>query len=181
MFGTPPTVPLLRDDDIFLTESPTSGKLVYNFEQFISVHETIAASGRLHCLGIVAGEIENHPELRAYIRTRPDEFEYAVHGWLHERYTKWHAEYITNSLRRAKGKIAKTFGVVPRWFFAPWNQVNDGVRSACEALDLLLDERCADPNYFLNGGKGEVLGFHYWHDAQVRQLCEWLRQVSVPA
>ena len=168
------TIPLLRDDDIFLTESPTSGKLLYNFEQFVAVHELIVSSGRQHCLAIIAGEIHNHPELMRYIRERPREFQYGVHGWLHERYTRWPADRITTSLRRAKDKIVETFNVVPSHYFAPWNQVNDAVRLACGELSLAIDEQCANAEYFLNGGTAEVLGFHYWNEAEVHQLAEWL-------
>ena len=134
---------ILRDDDVFLTASPTNGRSVYDFGKFTAAHELIRKSGRKHCLGIIAGEIENHPELVSYIRARSDEFQYAVHGWLHERYIEWPAARIAASLKRAKRKIAETVGVVPQWFFPPGNQVNDEVLVACDLRPPISSSKAA--------------------------------------
>lgn len=165
----------LRDDDIFLTESPTQGNQLYNLEKFKAVHEMIVKSGNIHYIAIIAGEIENYPELIKYIRAHKNEFGFGIHGWLHHAYTTWSHEHTYLSLERAKKKIIDTFRVVPKIFFPPWNKTNLEVVVACKQLDLEIDSSFVSPTQALMGQTATSLCFHYWHDGEVAQLKQWLK------
>lgn len=166
--------PLICDDDPFLTESPNGLGVYYNFEQFKKVHEMIANAGEIHTLAIIAGEIENHPELKDYILKRKDEFNLQLHGWLHERYSEWSKEAIKVSLQRAKEKIEKTFDVEVGYFFPPWNKRFPAMYEACEDLGLKLDDNWCNFTEALNGVKTKTIRFHSWNLLEVEQLEKYL-------
>jgi len=161
---------ILRDDDIYLTESPTDGTLFYDFEKFKEVHELIAGAGLIHTLAICAGEIENHPELTFYILNRKEEFDFGIHGWMHEKYSTWLKENIKSSLFRSKAVIEAVFGVEVKWFFPPWNKRSPEMFEACKELGLKVNDEWMTLTDALNGKKEEVIGLHYWNNEEVKQL-----------
>jgi peptidoglycan/xylan/chitin deacetylase (PgdA/CDA1 family) len=165
---------ILRDDDIYLTESPNGHGVYYDFEAFKRVHEFIAGKGIKHTLAIVAGEIENHPELTEYILERKDEFEFGVHGWMHENYSEWPKEAIKTSLTRAVKKIEEVFER-PKIFFPPWNKRSDAIKQACAEIGLELNEEWMTPQAALAGGEEKIIGFHYWSEPERRCIAQILK------
>jgi len=161
---------ILRDDDIFLTESPTQGRQLYNFEKFKTVHEYIASKGHKHAIAIIAAEIENYPELRDYILKRKDEFIFGVHGWAHTHYIKWSFENTALSLERAKNKIEETFDVKVEWFFPPWNEVSPDVLIGATRAGLDTNRSQTSTTGWLKGERADTICFHYWNDGQFGEL-----------
>lgn len=165
---------ILRDDDVFLTTSPTCGRKFIALPAFIETHEAIVAAGRKHVLGIIAGEIFNHPHMLAYIVRHKPECEFAVHGWLHEPYYDWEEEPITDSLTMCRDTIINVFGAMPRWFFPPWNRITEPIRRACSAVGLRVNDSFISPDAALAGNTADALNFHYWHDRERAELLQWL-------
>lgn len=165
---------IICDDDPFLTESPNGLGVYYNFEQFKKVHEMIADAGQIHTLAIIAGEIENHPELKEYILNKKEEFNLQLHGFLHERYSEWSKEAIKISLQRAKDKIENVFDVKVNWFFPPWNKRSPAMYEACKELGLKLDENWMNLTEALDRQNAETIRFHSWNLLEVEQLAKYL-------
>ncbi len=166
---------LLRDDDVFLTESPTNGRVLYNFALFKEVHEFIAKHGKKHMLAIIASEIANYPELTEYILSRKSEFEFGIHGWKHQHYETWKENEIYVSLKRAKDLVEKVFNTKVEWYFPPWNKRTDEVYRACTRLGVKLNDNWVNAAEVLNGKKADALCFHFW-DKEVAQLKQCLEQ-----
>jgi len=164
---------LFRDDDIYMTESPTRGSHLYNFEKFKECHELIASHGDIHILGIVAGEIENYPELTKYIKEHQKEMMFAVHGWMHYDYSLWKADKIYKSMMRAKNKITEVFGEVPQWYFPPWNRRNDEVMKAALEAKLRVSDNYVTPDQYLMGQRGELMLFHYWSENIIPEIKKY--------
>lgn len=167
---------MIRDDDIFLTESPRNGRHFYNFEKFVKVHTMIKSYGKLHAIGIIASEIDNYPKLKKYIDDNKRDFIFAIHGWAHQYYATWGVEEIKESLGRAKGKISDVFGITAEHFFPPWNKRSPAMYEACSHLKLKLDEFYTNAEMVLRGDKKDTLCFHYWNDEEVKLLEECLKR-----
>lgn len=165
---------ILRDDDVFLTHSPTCGRKLHALAQFIDIHEAIVAAGRKHVLGIIAGEIFNHPGMLSYLSKHKGECEFAVHGWLHEPYAQWEEEPIFRSLVLCRDTIEEVFSVKPGWLFAPWNNFTDGIRRAAARAGLRVNESYVGPGAALRGLTADALNFHYWHDQEREEVKQWL-------
>lgn len=167
---------IYRDDDIFLTESPTQGRQLYSLEKFIACHDLLRSCGKLHAIAIIASEIENYPELRDYIKERKNEFIFGVHGWAHNHYSTWEQDVIEVSLRRTKEKIEKTFDVKVEWFFPPWNERSRFLLNACNAVGLKPNISQCSTSGYLKGEKQEAICFHYWSDGQMAELKKILQK-----
>jgi|GEM_PF-6882884 len=166
--------PLITDDDVFATESPTDGKLFYNFDRYREVHDILATAGLKHTLAICAAEIPNHPELVKYINTWKDEFTFGLHGWNHERYSTWPTEAIIRSLGRAKERIETVFDTKVEWYFPTWNKRSPELYAACEFLDLRLDDVWMNLDEALAGKEKETIRFHSWNDHEVMLLRNYV-------
>lgn len=171
------TQKMLRDDDVYLTESPRHGTHLYNFEKFKKAHEIIASYKIPHALAIVASEIPAYQELTEYINGRKKEFIFGLHGWTHMDYSVISESAVENSLGRAKLAVYDTFGVYPTWFFPPWNRRSDNLRTACKNLGLELCEHYAVAQYW-NGEN--ICCFHYWNDNEVALLNKICKAMSTP-
>lgn len=172
---------ILRDDDVFLTESPTDGALFYDFEKFKYAHELIADAGFKHMLAICASEIPNHRELTGYILDRKEEFEFGIHGWGHEKYSTWENKTnIARSLFRAKERIENVFEVEVKWFFPPWNKRSQQMYDACEEIGLKLDDSWQNFDEYLADKcpEKETICFHYWNDHEVMLLKKALEKMK---
>jgi peptidoglycan/xylan/chitin deacetylase (PgdA/CDA1 family) len=167
---------LLRDDDIFLTESPSNGRHLYNFEKFVKVHTMLQSYQKKHAIAIIASEIDNYPKLKEYIKANKKDFIFGVHGWGHQTYSVWGLNEIKESLGRAMGKIDDVFGVRPEYFFPPWNKRSPAIFEACGQLKLKVDEFFTNAVSVLQGDKADTLCFHYWNDLEVKQLEECLKK-----
>lgn len=166
---------LIVDDDVFATESPTDGKMFYNFDRYKEVHELLANAGLKHTLAICAAEIPNHPELTDYIKSRKDEFIFGVHGWNHEKYSTWPKEALIRSLGRAKKRIEEVFGTEVEWNFPTWNKRSPEMYAACEFLGLKLNDSWMNFTEALNGVKDkDSIRFHSWDDNEFKQLQEYV-------
>lgn len=161
---------IIRDDDIFLTESPTQGRQLYSFDKFKAVHEYIVSRGHKHHLAIIASEIENYPELVSYLKEHKDECVFGVHGWAHDHYAKWNREPIALSLGRAKEKIKSTFNVDVEWFFPPWNELSPSIMMGAGDVKLKVNVSQTDPSKWLKGEVAEAICIHYWSDDQFGNL-----------
>jgi peptidoglycan/xylan/chitin deacetylase (PgdA/CDA1 family) len=170
---------ILRDDDIFLTESPRGFGEYYNFDKFKEIHEIISKNGKKHYLAINAGEIENYPELIGYILNRKDEFEFGLHGWQHERYSEWNSEAIEASLARAKKKVEERFNVKVKWFFPPWNKRSEAMKLACERLGLRLNDNWITPQEALEGKTADSICFHYWNNEEKKCIQQMLENTAL--
>lgn len=166
--------PLIVDDDPFLTESPNGHGVYYDFEQFKKVHQLIAGAGEIHTIAIIAGEIENHPEMKEYILERKAEFGFGLHGWLHERYSEWQTSAIVVSLGRARRKIFETFGEWCTEYYPTWNKRSPALYEACKSLDLLLNDDWMTLTEALTGEQKKAIRFHSWNQAEVDQLKKYL-------
>lgn len=172
-------MPLLVDDDPFLTESPNGNGIYYDLEKFKKCHEMIVAAGELHTIAIIAGEIENHPKMKEYILERKNEFRLAVHGWLHERYWEWpYPDVVAESLERAMGKIITTFGFgsLTKEYYPTWNKRSDAMYAACKAIGLELNDDWMTIGEALSGVNKKAIRFHSWNDNEVEQLRKYLCQ-----
>lgn len=158
---------VFRSDDIFLTSSIRSGQ-IYNFDAFKASHELL--KGKIHILSIIAGEIDNHPEMKEYIIANKKDFKFGIHGWLHNDYSKMPKEEIKKELSMAKDKIEKEFGVEVKWFFPPWNRVSETTRKACNEIGLKINENYIIPKQYLQGLRGDVINFHYWSKQEMDYL-----------
>ncbi|MFA6445730.1 MAG: polysaccharide deacetylase family protein [Candidatus Paceibacterota bacterium] len=167
--------PILVDDDVFATESPTDGRLFYDFNRYKEVHELLASAGLKHCLAICAAEIPNHTELLEYIQSRQEEFIFGLHGWNHEKYSTWPKEAIIRSLGRAKDRIEKVFGVKVEWYFPTWNKRSDEMYQACEYLGLKLDDHWCNLTEALHGVEKTTIRFHSWDDNEFKQLRDYVQ------
>lgn len=161
---------IIRDDDIYLTESPTQGRQLYSFDKFKKVHEYIVSRGHKHHLAIIASEIENYPELTAYLMEHKDECVFGVHGWAHDHYFKWNRGPIAVSLGRAKEKIKETFGVEVTTFFPPWNELSPALMMGAADVDLEVNVSQCDPQGWLKGERADAICIHYWSDNQYTNL-----------
>lgn len=169
-------MPLLVDDDVYCTESPTDGRLFYDFDRYKEVHELIAKAGEKHVLAICAAEIPNHPELTEYILRRKEEFVFGLHGWNHEKYSLWPKQAIVRSLERAKERIETVFGTKVEWYFPTWNKRSQEMYSACSDLGLKLNDSWMNLGEALNGVQGkDTIRFHSWDGNEYNQLKEYLR------
>ena len=163
---------ILRDDDIYLSNSPRYGTLYYNFNEFVEVHEMIADAGFKHTLAIIASEIDKYPELTEYIKRHLSECNLEVHGWEHADYSKWvNKADITTDMLKAEVKIKKTFGVEPTMFFPPWNRYSDIMKAGVEDSGLKFMG-----DYVQFPQTGDVICFHYWNLEERNMLKEWLNQ-----
>lgn len=169
-------MPLLIDDDVYCTESPTDGRLFYDFDRYKEVHELIARAGEKHVLAICAAEIPNHQELTEYILNRKDEFVFGLHGWNHEKYSTWQKEAIIRSLGRARDRIETVFDTKVEWYFPTWNKRSDEMYAACDFLGLKLDHYWMNLTEALNGEQKTTIRFHSWNDDEVKQLRKYLWQ-----
>lgn len=162
---------IFRNDDIFLTESPRGYGVYYDFEKFKQAHELL--KGQTHLIAIVASEIENYPELTAYILEHKEDFVFGIHGWAHERYSEWEEEGIYRSLKRAKEKIEETFGVEAITFCPPWNKRSDAMYQACSRLGITVQD-----SFIVAAELGEkendVCCFHYWNDEEMENIKKYL-------
>lgn len=165
---------ILRDDDIFLTESATNGRDFYGFEAFCRVHELLASNGKSHAIAIIAGEIENYPELTDYILKRKGEFIFGLHGWQHQRYWEWEYSGIKNSLQRGRDKIIEVFQETPAYFFAPWNWLSDAIHDACSALQMESRKTFVPISKVVIGETADFACFHYWSAEEREQLLTCL-------
>lgn len=161
---------IIRDDDIFLTESPTQGRQLYSLEKFKAVHEYIHSRGFKHHLAIIASEIENYPELVEYIKQHKDECVFGVHGWAHDHYARWNREPIAISFNRAKQKIKDVFEVDVEWFFPPWNELSPSIMMAATDAKLKVNVSQVDPSAWLKGQRANAICIHYWSDDQIGNL-----------
>lgn len=170
-------MPLLVDDDVFCTESPTDGRVFYDFQRYVDVHTLIVKNGQKHVLAICAAEIWNHPELIEYIQERQDEFILGIHGWNHEKYSTWPKEAIVRSLKRSKDQITDVFGECSDWYFPTWNKRSDEMYKACEELGLKLNDNWMNLGEALTGVEKETIRFHSWNDDEYQNLKLWLTQL----
>lgn len=161
---------LYRDDDIFLTESPTQGRQLYDFNKFKTVHEYIASKGHKHAIAIIASEIENYPELTNYIKNKKDEFIFGVHGWAHNHCATWKSDVIEISLSRAKHKIEETFETQVEWFFPTWNELSPELIAGANRADLRINNSQTSTTGWLKGERADAICFHYWSDGQFEEL-----------
>lgn len=164
---------LLIDDDIFATESPTDGRIFYDFDRFKEVHEIIAQSGQVHGMAICAAEIPNHRELTEYILERKNEFLFGIHGWNHEKYSTWSKEAIIRSLGRAQKRVEAVFDEKVEWYFPTWNKRSDEMYQACSELVLKLNDSWMNLTEALGGIEKETIRFHNWNDEEVKQLRQY--------
>lgn len=162
-------MPILRDDDIFLTEHPCTGRQLYDLDQFMRVHEMLA--GRTHTIGIIASEIANHGELAEYIESQRN-IEVALHGWTHVKHDTWKRDDCIASIQRGISAIGYHFGRKPTWFFPPWNATSPQLEDAVHLVGMKLDSSGLTPQRWLAGGRGPVLSFHYYNQAEVDALRE---------
>jgi len=165
--------PLLVDDDPFLTESPNGNGVYYDIEKFKNAHEIIINSGNLHTIAVVAGEIENHPEMKEYITSRNREFRIAIHGWMHERYWEWPKQAIIDSLDRAMRKVGKTLGMYYLEYYPTWNKRSPALYEACKELGLKLNDDWMTLGEALAGKEKKAIRFHSWNDEEVKQLRQY--------
>jgi len=163
-----------RSDDIFLTSSVRSGQ-IYNFDEFKASHELL--KGKIHILSIIAGEIDNYPEMTEYILKNKKDFRFGLHGWLHNDYSKMPKEQIKKELSMGRDKIEKVFDTEVKWFFPPWNRVSEETRSACKEICLKINEKYIIPKQYLEGLRGDVMDFHYWEPNEMKLLKQCL---SIP-
>jgi peptidoglycan/xylan/chitin deacetylase (PgdA/CDA1 family) len=166
--------PILRDDDIYLSESPTDGALFYDLEKFKAVHEIIAKSGNKHMLAINSAEMNNYTDLTWYIQSRKHEFDFGIHGWGHEKYSTWPKDAIVRSFGRAKEYIEGMFDVKVEWYFPTWNKRSPEMYEACKELGLRLDDVWMNLDQALAGEQKETICFHYWNDHEVELLKLYL-------
>lgn len=166
---------IFRDDDMYLTESPTQGRELYSLEKFKKAHELLVKYGKKHAMAIIAAEINNYPELTKYILSRKDEFIFGVHGWTHNHYATWKQEPIEVSLARAKKKIEETFDVTCEWFFPPWNEQSDALTTACFRVGLKPNYSQTSTTGWIKSERAEAICFHYWSDGQMDELEKILR------
>lgn len=161
------------DDDVFCTESPTNGRLFYNFERYQATHQLLADAGLIHTLAICAAEIPNHPELVEYIMSRKEEFAFGVHGWNHEKYATWPKEAIVRSLKRAKERIETTFGTTVDWYYPTWNKRSPALYAACQELGLQLNDEWVT---LKESEKPYTIRFHSWDDNEYQLLKQYVQR-----
>jgi peptidoglycan/xylan/chitin deacetylase (PgdA/CDA1 family) len=167
---------IYRNDDIFLTESPRGFGEYYSFEKFKKSHELL--KGHKHILAIIAGEIENYPEMKEYILKHKDDFMFGIHGWAHERYSEWKEPAIYISIKRAKEKIESTFGVKATHFCPTWNKRNYDMYIAVQKLGMEVQDHFIVPREIEEGKSAEAVCFHYWNDDEMTILQRCIPQTS---
>jgi len=164
---------IARDDDVFLTESPTYGTPIHNFDTFRSTHTLLCNHDVVHRIAIIASEIPHHPATADFIKANVQHFDFAVHGWTHAEYQKWRRPaWVQNSLSRAVAAIEDTFGVSPKVFVPPWNKLSPIVRQVCANLGLAIDESPFIGD--IGNQRVDHVHFHSWNKKQVGMLREWL-------
>lgn len=173
-----PNYIIARDDDIFLTCSPTTGKLLYNFDAFVDTCELIwQFKFVIHRIGIIASEIYNYPLLKEFIFNNKNRLELCLHGWAHDKYHTWQTKEIINILDLAKKQIENIFEVNVKTYIPPWNKVSAQVIEACDELSLKIDQSPAIL-YHQNPKLCKHVHFHYWNPLEVAAIKTWMHNLS---
>jgi peptidoglycan/xylan/chitin deacetylase (PgdA/CDA1 family) len=170
---------VMRDDDAFLTRSPRmlDRAPYYNFDKFKSVHEFLADEGLKHSIGIVSGEIKDHPEMKEYILSAKEEYELCSHSHEHKDYSKMTSKEQEEDIKKSVETIEDEFQIRVHKFYAPFNHIDTNLIETCKKLKIELDTDFINPGQALAGMKAHSINFHYWADEQIKDLKEWVKKL----
>jgi peptidoglycan/xylan/chitin deacetylase (PgdA/CDA1 family) len=77
-------------------------------------------------------------------------FEYAIHGWNHDDYTKFSLSKQQSELQKANGKMQALYGKKSNVFITPYNEFNANTLTAMKNLNIQIISAANYTGYYDN-------------------------------